>query len=263
MEHLHSYTTVFCEHCGYTVSVPIYCKNRFCPTCSVHRNKLIRHKLRTFLRQVQLRKFDSFKFLTLTIRNNPDLQEMTTELITAFRRLRQRSFWRKYVRGGCTVIEVKKGKDGWHVHLHIIIASGYLPFKMLLAEWEAVSPGQGVYIKKIHGSQVIGYITKYLTKQESSEAEQKYMTVVLKGRRLFQSFGDWFKPMAAIRKLSFDCPDCNSTQWFFGNRNQWFRTTTEQSIDNRRAREQLPSLHRSPQTSFAETLTPITHVDLR
>lgn len=263
MSDLHSFVTVFCEHCGYTISVPVYCKNRFCRICNVHRNRLVRFKLKEFLRIMELRKHDSFKFLTLTVSDQPNVSQMTTELITAFRRLRQRSFWRKNVRGGCTVIEVKRGKDAWHVHLHIIIESGYLPFKVLLEEWKAVSSGQGVFIKKIHNSQVIGYITKYLTKDDVPEKDQKFMTVVLKGRRLFQSFGSWFKPMASIRKLSFNCPDCNKTHWFFGNRNAWLRTTTEQCIDYKRAREQLPVLSRSQQTTFVSSIGSRLHPDLQ
>lgn len=224
----HVFTTVFCEHCGHTIKIPVYCKNRFCPTCSIHRNRLIRFKLSTWMKTIQLRPYDSFKFLTLTIANDPDLKNQVTELIKSFRRLRQRAVWRKHVRGGACIIEVKPGKEGWHAHLHIVIESGFLPFAVLLEEWKAVSSGQGVYIKKIHGSQVVGYITKYLTKEQCTEAEQKKMTDILRGVRLFQPFGNWYGPIQAIKGLRFECPECGNSYWFFGNRNAWIRSTSHE-----------------------------------
>lgn len=234
MDHVHLFNTVFCEHCGFQLSVPVYCKNRFCSVCSHHRNRVIRHKLHTFIADRQLRKYDGFKFLTLTIQSQPDLQVMTTELIKSFRRLRQRAFWRKNVRGGAFVVEVKRGKDGWHVHLHIVIESQYLPYKVLLAEWSAVSTGIGVYIKKLHNSQVISYLTKYLTKDQATKADQIYMTEVLKGVRLFQPFGSWHGPITKMKPLKFGCPVCTRVDWVFGDRDIWFNgLLPEAAVDKR------------------------------
>lgn len=243
----HEFTSVFCSHCGYTIPVPVYCGNRFCPVCSNHRNRLIRHKLHTFVSRQHLAKYDSYKFLTLTVKDDPDLQRMTKELITAFRRLRQRSFWRKNVRGGASIIEVKPGRTGWHVHLHIVIESGYLPFKILLEEWKAVSTGQGVYIKVLHDSQVVSYLTKYLTKDQCTESEQKRITIVLKGVRLFQPFGSWHKPIAAIKRLTFECPECQNDCWGFGNRTTWFDKNAVDWMVDKRLKEGLPSMQRLQQ----------------
>lgn len=230
----HLFTSVFCVNCGHTVPIPVYCHNRFCPVCSVHRNLLIRYKLSSFISSCQLRKYDSFKFLTLTIKNQPGLKEMTRELITSFRRLRQRSVWKKHVRGGACIIEVKPGKGGWHVHLHIVIESAFIPFQTLLAEWKSVSTGQGVYIKKLHNSQVVSYLTKYLTKEQYTEAEQNLMTDILRGVRLFQPFGSWYSPIQAIKRLRFHCPTCKNSYWGFGNRNTWFgHNTTDYTVDKR------------------------------
>lgn len=243
----HLFTSVFCSHCGHTIPIPVYCKNRFCAVCARHRNRLIRWKLTEFLRATKLRKYDSFKFLTLTVSNNPDLKSMTAELIAAFRRLRSRSVWKRHVRGGACIIEVKPGKEGWHVHLHVVIESKYIPYEILLAEWKAVSTGQGVYIKKLHGSQVVAYLTKYLTKEQATKAEQEYMTDMLKGTRLFQPFGSWYGPMAAMKRLRFECPTCNNSCWGFGNRNTWFdKNTIEWTVD-KRITDALPSIDRHTQ----------------
>jgi len=257
----HAWNTVFCEHCGLTLQVPVYCKNRFCPVCGNHRSRVIRHKIDVLIHTIQLRKFDSFKFLTLTIKNQPDIQNMTDELITAFRRLRQRALWKKYVRGGCSVIEAKPGEDGWHVHLHIILESGYFPVKDLTTLWKQVSTGQGVFIKKIHGSQVIGYITKYLTQEKATEKEQKKMSQCLIGRRLFQPFGSWFAIVKAIPRLKFPCPACNKNHWFFGNHDQWFRSSLPQSILDDASYERAPPKSISRQRSLIPEMgrTPTIH----
>lgn len=254
MDHQHAFSTVFCEHCGHTLSVPVYCKNRFCSVCSNHRNRVIRHKIDTLVNTVILRKYDSFKFLTLTVRNNPDLKLMTDELIKAFRMLRQRALWKKHVRGGCVVIEAKKGENGWHVHLHIIIESSFFPVDRLTALWKLVSTGQGVYIKKIHGSQVIGYITKYVTQEKATKAEQENMTVVLKDRRLFQCFGSWFDIVRRIPRMKFPCPACNRVHWFFGSHDMWFRSSSLMDVDYRRRRDKLLPLRPDTQESLIPTM---------
>lgn len=248
---LHLFNTVFCEHCGFHLSVPVYCKNRFCPTCSHHRNRVIRHKLETFIHQVNLRKYDSFKFLTLTIRNHPDLQVMTDELIKSFRRLRQRAYWKKHVRGGACVIEAKKGKDGWHVHLHIVIESAFLKFDVLVALWKSVSTGQGVYIEKLHSTQVVHYLTKYLTQEKATKEEQKTMTDILKGRRLFQPFGSWFDPISKIPRLKFCCPVCERVSWTFGDVNTYFNRLSVYTMVDRRIYDSLQPMNSNQQAKLS------------
>lgn len=247
MDVIHLFNQVFCEHCGFSVPVPVYCKNRFCPTCSHHRNRIIRHKLSTFINTVILRKYDSFKFLTLTIKNDPDLKRQTDELIKSFRRLRQRAFWKKHVRGGACVIEAKPGKEGWHVHLHIVIESAFIPYQALLSEWTAVSTGTGVYIKKLHGSQVVGYLTKYLTKEQATTADQKRMTDILKGRRLFVPFGSWFDPIRKIPRLKFQCPACERFDWFYGNPTIWFNGLLPEAVIDKRIDDGLEPIPRHKQ----------------
>lgn len=243
----HSFQTVVCRHCGHIIQVPVYCGNRFCQVCSQHRNKLIRYKLKTFMDTRCLAKGDSFKFLTLTIKNQSTLPGMMDHLTKSFRKLRQRALWRNTVRGGAAVLEVTGTPGNWHVHFHIVLESAFLPFKALLAEWKSVSGGSGVYIKQIHGSQVIGYITKYLTKCSVPLQEQFFMSADLKGRRLFQPFGGWFKPIAAIKPMNYWCPDCDSHDWFFGTGTRLF----EKSEYDWQAHLQKPRVE--PETSNQST----------
>lgn len=220
----HEFVTILCSHCGFELQVPVYCKNRFCSICSVHRNRLIRSKLTYFVRTWKLRDHDSFKFLTLTIKNQPDLKKMTDDLLSSFRKLRQRKFWKKHVEGGAFVIEITNKGKGWHVHLHMVVSGGFLPFQDLLSEWRAVSTGRGVYVKKIHSSQVLGYLSKYLTKDDVGDADQFMMSDVLKCKRLFQVFGKWHKPMHKCPKVIAVCIKCEQSAWFFGNSRQLFNS---------------------------------------
>jgi hypothetical protein len=62
-------------------------------------------------------------FLTLTVKNGPDLAERATHLRTAFKKLRRRAWWRAHVAGGVAVEEVtRNARTGeWHPHLHLVI----------------------------------------------------------------------------------------------------------------------------------------------
>lgn len=221
MDATHDFITILCTHCGHIHQIPVYCGNRFCPVCGRHRNNLIEHKLKEFLKGSDLRKHDTYKFLTLTIKNQPDLNQMTNDLISSFRRLRQRRYWRKHVRGGACVIEVTHKDNDWHVHLHIVLESSFMLRATLQEEWEAVSSGQGVYIRKIHSNQIVHYLTKYLTKDDATIEDQVKMSGILKGRRMFQPFGSWHDPITKIPKKQFKCPECEHCSWYFGNIDQF------------------------------------------
>lgn len=224
MEVEHEFITIICGYCGLEVSIPVYCGNRFCCVCSVHRNAAIRSKLSHFVEKHHLQTYESFKFLTLTIKNEPDLKQMTDNLLLSFRRLRQRKFWKKHVDGGAFVIEVTHNPLDWHVHLHMIISGKFVPQDQLVTEWMTVSTGRGVYIKKIHSSQVLRYLTKYLTKDDVSESDQRFMSAILKGRRLFQPFGSWHKPISQAPKYVSHCPACERSAYWYFNLRQYYRS---------------------------------------
>jgi hypothetical protein len=77
-----------------------------------------------------------------------------------------------------------------------------------------VSPGQGVYIQCIKKTEIIGYLTKYLSKEGDSPEYTLEISAGLKSVRLYQFFGDWslFGPM--FRKNSCRCPKCSSSIFF-------------------------------------------------
>jgi len=212
----HEYITLYCAHCGQSYSVPQPCKNRFCSVCGYSRLSKVRRKLNYLVkRQVKSQKQDC-RFLTLTIKNITNLPVMVKSLQKSFRRLRQRSFWKRKVTGGAFVIEVTKSGDKWHAHIHAIIAGDYIPFDTLLKHWMKVSTGRGVYIKQVPTNNLVGYLTKYISKSGDgvNSYDEYIVSDSLAGVKLFQPFGNWFGWVADFKPERPCCRTCGSNAGF-------------------------------------------------
>lgn len=219
----HMWITILCEHCGHKIEVPVYCGNRFCKVCGRPRLSRVRRRLNWMVARIHQRNDYSIKHLTLTITNEPDLPKMLKHIVSAFRRLRQRAFWKRHVLGGAYVIEITGRPGNWHAHLHIIIHSYYLPYAKLLALWKKCSGSQGVYIKQIPQKDVIRYLTKYLSKPDVPEQVLTETAEALKGYRLFHPFGEWYKILKGYVDQKPGCPKCGEQCWlpldiFYGRR---------------------------------------------
>jgi ribosomal protein L37E len=209
----HRYRTIACRRCGDTFHVPISCGNRFCSICSGPRRRRVRAKLDAIVSHLRRHKQYSLKMLTLTIPNQEDIHDGFTKILHSFRRLRQRSFWKWKVKGGCWVVEVTGKPSAWHVHIHALLECKYIRHSLLKRHWMAVSDGSIVYIQQIHTSRAIGYVTKYISKGTVPEAFQLYISHGLKGARLFQVFGSWHNISLRVPKISYVCPECGYTHF--------------------------------------------------
>lgn len=210
----HVFTTFVCCDCGRTLTIPIQCGDRFCYICSRRRSARIRARLEDLYRHVQQRKSYTFKFLTLTIPSGPDLHHQFKLIVKSFRRLRQRKFWHNRVDGGGYVIEVTVGSHGlWHVHIHAIVYSAYLPVRVLSGQWSSCSPGKIVHITMISGPQVARYISKYVSKSLALDQRTQLASDVLKGSRLFQPFGSFQSAIQETRREAHQCEHCGGSQW--------------------------------------------------
>jgi hypothetical protein len=161
-----------------------------------------------FCKNVQPAGADSIKFLTLTIPPTGNLERDVRDIRAYFRRLRQRSYWRKHVRGGCYVIEIKYVDDHYFPHIHALIESSYMPVKKLSEQWGRCSTGRIVDIRRIPVFAVVKYVTKYITKPELSPEQQYVASRALKGYRLFQPFGTWHDMINAVKIPPARCPEC-------------------------------------------------------
>lgn len=209
----HDFIRIACGHCGFSINVPVYCGDRFCPVCSVPRLARIRHRLNWLVGHLEPIAGHSFKHLTLTIPSQPDLAVMLHTLVISFRKLRSRALWRRNVSGGASVVEVTGRPGNWHVHLHVVLYARYIPYFQLLKVWKAVSPGQGVWIQKMPKSAIISYLTKYLAKPSVPDEVSEMIGGTLARYRLFQPFGSWYNLSATYVRPKKACPTCGQTSW--------------------------------------------------
>jgi len=212
----HRYSTFVCAHCGHQLRIPVRCGNRFCPVCGKRSYLRARHRMEEIIKFVSPRPGDSVKFLTLTIPSEDDPRAQLESLRKSFKRLRSLKWWKNRVRGGYHVFEMTRSNTGkWHVHLHAIIESAYLPVLELAEVWRRVSPGQIVYIQRIPIKQAIFYVTKYVTKTSLPLADQIVASDALRSCRLYQPFGLWYHLDRQVAPYRSECPTCGHSCWVY------------------------------------------------
>jgi len=209
----HEFITICCTGCGDERKVPVYCGDRFCPTCSVGRRHRVQARLEFLLSSVTLKSGEGFKHLSLGIKNQPNLPPMLQQLSKSFRKLRGWAFWKSRVRAGAMVIEVTGAPGNWHAHLHIVLISTYLPWKEIQQAWQRCSGGISVWIDKIPPSHAIRYLTKYLSKSAVVDDDQIWVRSALYKFRLFQPFGEWHALNIAYIKPPVHCQKCGGTHY--------------------------------------------------
>ena len=214
----HEWKRIYCSHCGAHHDIPVYCGNRFCEVCARGRRMRTRDRLRWIIAQVQPAAPYHINFLTLTVGNMKSAQAQCRKLLKSFRKLRQRAEWKKHVRGGAFVLEVKKGTLGWHVHIHAVIESRFWKWESILTLWHRCSGGTGCFIKQIPHAKAVGYLTKYLSKASVSDGDLIAVLDSLKGLRLFNPFGTWYNLNKTYPKKTFVCPVCGVSDWIWEGR---------------------------------------------
>lgn len=171
-----------------------YCRDRFCLRCGQMRSAVIARNLGDRLDGINCR------LCTLTLRHSATpLKDQISRLLSSFRALRHRLFWRTAVSGGVAFLELKLGKDGlWHPHLHCMVVTDWLDQKALSFEWHAVTGDSSIVdVRPIHSvEEVTRYVSKYASKPMdpslfSSKERLAEAISALHGRRLCTTFGNW------------------------------------------------------------------------
>jgi Replication protein len=176
-----------------------------CPLCAIRRGA---YMLRRYKQRFDhLASGYDFDLVTLTVKNGPDLAERTAHLRTAHRKLRERA--RKGYGaladhdGALWSTEFTRSPDGWHPHLHMILArpEGSAPLMWgqgspLAEDWRAVTGDSYiVHAERIAPNhegicgalcETLKYAVKFgdLTLSDNWEA-----FCTLKGKRLIASSG--------------------------------------------------------------------------
>jgi hypothetical protein len=158
------------------------------------------------------------KFLTLTVKSTDDLSAQIKLLQASFTRLRARQWWKRHVTGGAYVIEVTHPEAGWHVHIHAVIMGSFMPHAVLKSLWKKVSGSNIVWIKKVWGNDLAGYLTKYLTKSKTTPDMQAELCRAFKGVRMFQPFGKWQMLRDRSAVATCICNGCGGSKWMVTDR---------------------------------------------
>lgn len=173
---------ISCLCCGKSKVVDTSCKLKWCPSCQ---RMIAARRTAKFRAAVAAMQWPLF--VTLTVRNSHD-PESVVLVKRAFRKLRNRVFWRKTVLGGVCGIEVTNIGNGWHPHIHAVIDCRWLSLTVPAPEtWEkrrvtkmkqeaahdelsaiwADCVGDDmahVWVKRAHGSTIVQEVLKYSVK---------------------------------------------------------------------------------------------------
>jgi hypothetical protein len=162
------------------------CENRFlCRTC---RGIWIEETAPLLLRVIGAMR-GPLRFVTLTLRNDRDLDQAVHRIRKAFTRLRHRRFWSSRVSSAAYAIETTYNRDTgeWHVHLHLVCEGRFIPQAELSAEWLAVTGDS--YIVDVRAvtspREGVKELVKYTLKDAGVPPRQlQEAAAVLHGRRL-------------------------------------------------------------------------------
>lgn len=160
------------------------------------------------------------KLLTLTMKNKPYLQREDIKLLRRqFNRLMRRKYYRKRIKGGLYVIQLKNIGNGWNLHIHALIDvvagdMGYLSQQRISDNWlEITGDSMVVDVRKARNSKLgFRYIVRYLTTPPELDGQELLYNRVLKGTRLIQTFGDLYGSHPDKPKMP-PCEVCGCNEW--------------------------------------------------
>lgn len=171
------------------------CRDRFCIPCANDRSRVLAHNALAALGTEPVR------FLTLTLKHSDEpLAAQLDRLYRCFSKLRQRSFWKRKVRGGAAFLETtwSDKSHAWHPHLHCLVHGKYLDRSPLSALWLQVTGDSMVIdVRLIRDRLVIArYVTKYVSKPLNNTFVNRpplldELVTATRRRRLCITFGDW------------------------------------------------------------------------
>jgi len=102
-----------------------YCKNRFCPICTVHRSYMLGAQLKSVIEDITQRSKGHWLFLTLTVKNvfAEELSDTVGHMMKSWQRLSQRKQVRSVLQGWFRGLEVtfNEKDQTFHPHFHVLI----------------------------------------------------------------------------------------------------------------------------------------------
>jgi hypothetical protein len=154
------------------------------------------------------------KLLTLaTVTQEALTRETVSTIRSAFQRLLHRSYFRERILGGLYVIEIKLGEAGWNIHLHALIDAPYLDQRTISNAWHQITGDSYIVdIRRAFSARAgLRYILKYMLKPPVLNGRESVYDHALKGTRLVQPFGVFYR--AGKEKSVLTCPRCARNSW--------------------------------------------------
>lgn len=214
----HKFVSLKCSCCGFVYDVLLSCGDRLCPFCNRRRYGVLIHRYEKFFQSLPA---GSCRFVTLTLRNQSDLESMHTRLVACVHKLIE--YGRKHWgwSGGVTSFQATNKGKGWHDHAHLIVQGGdFVPQEKLSQVWLSITgdsfvAGIRFVLDPLHD---LGYLLGYtLSVDGVLEQHKAEYNRVFRGRRLLQSWGAWFNRMAQKDdddgEREFVCPKCGVETW--------------------------------------------------
>lgn len=209
---------VVCTHCAHRFWAVNKCKLRVCPICAYVVSRERGRMLVTLSKQLQFP-----KLITLTIPTwKRDPREGIALIRAHFNELRKHQLFKR-VDAGAYSIELIPKVDGWHIHIHILLSSKYIPYQHLFKAWQVITKTQAphVDIRAAENDNARKYIAKYAAKASNFGDDPNAAVAwhfAVKGLRLFATFGEWYaltpatvKDDAAEKPFVPQCPNCGGT----------------------------------------------------
>lgn len=169
------------------------CRHRLCPFCMKIRARETARRISRLVVGV-----NSPRLITLTLREDGEpLAARLDRLAASFRNLRRQRRWKLLVHGGvyCTEVTTGEERNGWHVHLHIIVDGEYFPQADLSSDWEiATGDSPIVDIRAVTNREKAAYyVSKYVAKctdlEEWTDEQICEYAVAMHRRRIVSTFG--------------------------------------------------------------------------
>lgn len=178
---------------GLPVAVVNLCAHRLCPRCGLARSVRIAATI-----EREIKGWNAVRFITLTLApGQGGLRSQTHRLLSSFRELRRGLFWRRCVRRGFWCLEVTRGREGvhWHVHLHLLVDGSYVPHAQLKTAWHRITGDSYIVdLRFAHDRRnAARYLAKYVQKQADFRGWSPTLilqyAVALHNVRTFGTFG--------------------------------------------------------------------------
>lgn len=170
------------------------CGHRLCPFCGNARSASSTEDLTAIMLE-----HHAERMIILTVRSHDlPLDMQIISLLQAFKRLRARSVWKRYVTGGVYVLEITmNAKTGlWHPHLHVLVKGTYFPQAELAKHWREITDGSNIVwtskINDIPGAarELAKYIGKPQRVADLEPHQIREYARAVKSVRMIQTFGD-------------------------------------------------------------------------